>query len=125
VISAPVTLGLRMDKITLSVPVGPPFHGTVRLVVGGIGMRSELTYDEISELQLAVENLIAHRPVDGDTVTLEAEVDGNRLSLLVGPFAPDQDEGRLRVLRQLVAGVEVLRRDGSEWLELSAGRQRG
>jgi hypothetical protein len=109
-----------MDRITLSVPADADFHGALRLVVGGIAMRSQLSYEQTSELQLAVESLVAHRAVEGDAIVLEADLDGSRLSLLIGPFAPDEDRGGLRVLRRLVGGVEVVRRDGHEWLELTS-----
>ena len=116
---AQATLGVLMDRISLTVPADPDFHGALRLVVGGVGMRTRLSYEQISELQLAVESLVAHRTPDGDAIVLEADVDGTLLSLLVGPFEPDDDgDATLRVLRRLVGSVAVVERDGSEWLQL-------
>jgi hypothetical protein len=112
------TLGVRMDRITLSVPPEPAFHGTLRLVVGGIGARSQLSYEQVSELQLAVESLVRHRRVQGDAIVVEADVDGGAISLLLGPFEPEDDPARLRVVERLVARVAVIERDGSQWLEL-------
>src|SRR2546422_539334 len=82
-----VTLGVRMDRIRLSVPPGREFHGTLRLVVGGIGARSQLTYEQVNELQLAVESLVAHRNARGDAVVVQAGVDDRGVYLPVGPLA--------------------------------------
>jgi hypothetical protein len=111
-----------MDRITLSVPPQEAFHGTLRLVIGGIGARSQLSYEQVSELQLAVESLVAHRTVRGDAIIVEASVSGEQVSLLVGPFEPQDDPGSLRVLERLVDAVEVVTRGDAEWLELAAGK---
>jgi hypothetical protein len=117
--SAPLArLGVRMDRITLTVPPEPAFHGTLRLVVGGIGARSQLSYEQVSELQLAVESLVAHRRVQGDAIIVEADLDSGGISLLLGPFEPEDDPSRLRVVERLVARVAVVERDRGQWLEL-------
>lgn len=116
--SSLATLGVRMDRITLSVPAEPDFHGTLRLVVGGIGARSQLPYDQVNELQLAVESLVAHRRVQGRSTIVEAGVDGESVSILLGPFEPEDDTSGLRVVERLVSRVAVVDRDGGQWLEL-------
>lgn len=113
-------LGLSMDHIRLSVPSGPAFHGTLRLVVGGIGARSQLSYEQVSELQLAVETLVAHRRVQGERFLVEADVDDEGISLLLGPFEAAADPARFRVLEQLVDRAAVVDRDGGQWLELTS-----
>jgi hypothetical protein len=114
------TLGLRMDRITLSLPAEPAFHGTLRLVVGGIGARSRLSYEQVSELQLAVENLVAHRHAQGDAIVVEAGIEDGGISLLVGPFERQDDPSGMRVIERLVASVTIVDRDGAEWLELAS-----
>jgi hypothetical protein len=114
------TLGVRMDRITLSLPSEPAFHGTLRLVVGGIGARSQLSYEQVSELQLAVESLVAHRRVRGEAIVVEAGVNDGGITLLLGPFEPEDDPSRLRVVERLVARVAVVERDGGDWLELTS-----
>ena len=116
-----VTLGVRMDRVTLTVPAEPVFHPAVRLVVGGIGSRVSLTYDEVSELQLAVESLVAHREPAGAALEIQAEVLDDRVSLRVGPFVADPDPGGRLVLERLVAASRVTDGDGGEWIELDAG----
>ena len=118
----PATLGVGMDRITLTVPSDEAFHGTLRLVIGGIGARSQLSYDEVSELQLAVESLVAHRTLRGEAIVVEASVEGGHVSLLVGPFEPEDDRAGLRVLERLVAAVSVVPRDDVQWMRLAAGR---
>ena len=119
-----VTLGVRMDRIRLSVPTGREFHGTLRLVVGGIGARSPLTYEQVNELQLAVESLVAHRHASGDAVVVQAGVDDRGVYLLVGPFEPEDDAGGLRVAERLVGSVGVVTLEDGQWLELSSTNDR-
>jgi hypothetical protein len=117
-----VTLALRMDRISLTVPADPAFRGTLRLVVGGIGTRLRLPYEQVNELQLAVETLVSNRAVVGSSLVVEADVDDAAACVAVGPFAPDADADRLRVLERLVREARVTRRDGqAEWVELVVG----
>ncbi len=116
------TLGVLMDRVTLSVPAEAAFHGTLRLVVGGLGTRSQLSYEEVNELQLSVESLVAHRAPVGERIQVEASLDGGTVSLAVGPFVPDEDAGGRRVVERLVRSARVVRRpDSGEWVELRAG----
>ncbi len=115
-----VTLDVRMDRINLSVPPGPEFHGTLRLVVGGIGARSHLGYEQVNELQLAVESVVAHRRPAGAAVVVQADVDEQGVSLLVGPFEIEDDAAGLRVAERLVGSVGVVTLGDGQWLELSS-----
>jgi anti-sigma regulatory factor (Ser/Thr protein kinase) len=115
-----VTLDVRMDRITLSVPPDPEFHGTLRLVVGGIGARSRLSYEQVNELQLAVESVVAHRRPTGQAVVVQADVDDQGVSLLVGPFQNEDDAAGLRVAERLVGSVNVVTLADGQWLELSS-----
>ena len=120
---AVVTLGVDMDRVRLSVPADPRFHGALRLVVGGIGSRLQLPYEQVNELQLAVEALVSHRVVVGDEVCIEAEIDEHSVALSVGPFEPDGDEGGRRVLERLVEATRTIERNGSgQWVELRVRR---
>src|SRR3989442_15113127 len=111
-----VTLGVRMDRIRLSVPPGREFHGTLRLVVGGIGARSQLTYEQVNELQLAVESLVAHRNASGDAVVVQAGVDDRGVYLLVGPFQPEDHAAGLRLAQAPVGSVAAVSRHGGHLL---------
>jgi hypothetical protein len=133
--SALATLDLRMDRVTLSAPAEDDFHTLVRLIVGGIGSRSRLSYEQTTELQLAVEALVANRSTTAGTVVLEAgiegpEIDGHKVTVLVGPFVAAANEAGARpAIEKLVDEVRLVPADGGgEWIELTvaaAGRTEG
>jgi hypothetical protein len=108
-----------MDRVTLSVPAEEEFFSLLRLVVGGIGSRSQLSYEQTNELQLAVESLVSHRETRGGAVRLEAGVDGPTVTMALGPFSPGEDAGARRALDRLVDEVRVSQSDGEEWVELT------
>jgi hypothetical protein len=107
-----------MDRISVSVPRDPLFRPVLRLVLGGIGGRSRLSYDQVDELQLALNALFARRQVMGDAAVLEAEVDGDSVEVLIGPFTADDDAVARRVLESLVDEVRTVARDNAEWVAL-------
>jgi hypothetical protein len=114
-----------MDRISLTVPAEPAFHGTLRLVVGGVGSRLQLPYEQVNELQLAVETLVSARVPVGPALVLEVELDGGAARVTVGPFASDPERERDRVVERLVRQARVVRRDGdADWVELSVGGDR-
>ena len=120
-----VTLAVRMDRVRLSVPAEPAFHGALRLVVGGIGSRVRLTYEQVTELQLAIESLVAHRQPLGAVLEIDAEIDERSVSLRLGPFVPEEDQAGRRVTERLVSAARTCEDDGGQWVELDAGATRG
>jgi hypothetical protein len=117
-----------MDRVTLTAPAEDDFHTLVRLVVGGIGSRSQLSYEQTSELQLAVEALVANRSTTGGTVLVEADIEGPSVTLLVGPFETKDDAAARRAIERLVDEVRLVQRDQGEWVELTvaaSGRRGG
>ena len=120
--NTPAPVAAPVDSVTLSVPTGRAFRHALRLLVAGLGSSSQLSYEELDELQLAVESLLAHRVVAADSLRVEADLDESSLSLALGPFLSADDPGGRRVFEQLVRRARVVRReDGSEWVELGAG----
>ncbi len=119
---APETLVAHADRVRLSVPAGPSFRGALRLLLGGLGNSSGLSYDDVNELQLAVEALVASRTLAGESVLVEADLDDGAVSLAVGPFVPgDDDPGGRRVLDRLVRRARAQSRDDGDWIELVSG----
>jgi len=108
-----------MDRVTLSAPAEDDFHTLLRLVVGGIGSRSRLSYEQTSELQLAVEALVANRSTTTGTVVLEAGIEGPSVTVLIGPFASADDTAARRALEKLVDEIRLVEADGGEWIELT------
>lgn len=117
------------DEITLVLPAQEDFHQIAHLVTGGLGARLELTYEQLEDLQLALEALLACREDDGD-ISIGIAVDDSRVRTTVGPFTGnalaelDEDGAGLglrRVLETVSDALEVDHRDGGAWVELSKG----
>lgn len=114
------------ERIELVTPVGRDWAPVVRLVLGGIGNRLDLGFDELDDLQLAVERLLAEAGVQ-DTVRISIELNEGGLRAQVGPLSegaiadalqgPEPRPGELtlrRVLQTVVDsfGVDEVGRDG-------------
>ena len=116
------------DEITLTMPPGRPFHRVAHLVVGGLAVRLNLTYDILEDLQLALDELLER--VEDDSVTVTVRLDGEALRTSIGPFAGDRLRHELeqevsesmtlrRLLETVVDDVEVDRRDSADYVELT------
>jgi hypothetical protein len=73
------------DRIELTTPVGASWEAVIRMVLGGIADRLDLGFDQLDDLQLAVERLLA----EGDPqnpVTLSFEVSQGGVRTRVGPL---------------------------------------
>ncbi len=103
------------DEITLVLPATEDFHPVAHLVVGGLAARLELTYEQLEDLQVAVEALLGCRDDDGD-VSVVVSVESETVRATVGPFAAhalaelERDASELglrRVLETVTDGFEV------------------
>lgn len=110
------------DEITLALPAQEDFRQIAHLVVGGFGARLDLTYEDLDDLQTALDALLACRD-DGDTVELRISVDGAAIRSVVGPFGEHELEaldssplGLRRVLETVADDVEVERDHGAAWI---------
>ena len=74
------------ERIDLEAPLAGDFHGVVRLIVGGIAERVDFAFEEIDDLQLAVERLLAEAGTVG-TVRLSFEVGEESIRARVGPLS--------------------------------------
>ena len=61
------------ERIDLQAPLSGDFQAVVRLIVGGIAERVDFAFEEIDDLQLAVERLLAEAG-RRETVHLRFEV---------------------------------------------------
>jgi hypothetical protein len=114
------------DQIKLVMPAEEDFRPIAHLVVGGLGVRLDLTFEHLEDLQVALEALLGCRDDDGEiVVTVKAE-DGS-VCASVGPFGGDalggladhgDSLGLRRVLETVVDSFEVDERDGGSWVEL-------
>ena len=104
---------MPVETVELQTPVGRDWGAVVRLVLGGIGDRLDLGIDDLDDLQLAVERLLAEAGAQG-SVKLSFELSDGRVRTHVGPLAeaaitealqgPEPPSGEL-TLRQILATV--------------------
>ena len=126
------------DRIDLSTPVGRAWDPVIRLVLGGIGDRLDLGFDELDDLQLAVERLLAEARFE-DRVTLSFEILERSVRVRIGPIltgavaealqGPPAKPGELtlgRILQTVVDsyGVEKVE-DGHMVVRLEKAVRRG
>jgi hypothetical protein len=116
------------DQIRLVMPAEEDFRPIAHLVTGGLAMRLDLTYDDLEDLQVAVEALLGLRD-DEHELSLVLSSAGDVLHAEVGPFDPGvfQDDPAAeasgldlrRVLEAVTDTHEVETRDGGAWVQLS------
>jgi hypothetical protein len=126
------------DRIELTTPVGRAWDPVIRLVLGGIGDRLDLGFDELDDLQLAVERLLAEARLE-DRVTLSFEILERSVRVRIGPIltgavaealqGPPAKPGELtlgRILQTVVDsyGVEKVE-DGHMVVRLEKAVRRG
>jgi anti-sigma regulatory factor (Ser/Thr protein kinase) len=114
------------DEITLTLPVEEEFQRIAHLVLGGLAVRLDLTFEHLEDMQLALDGLLERR--GDDPVTVSVRVDEGKLQTSIGPFAgaaledlerDDSALGLRRVLETVVDSFEVEERDGARWVELT------
>jgi len=86
---------VRKERIQLEAPLAPDFQPVVRLIIGGIAEQVDFGFEEIDDLQLAVERLLAEAGRTG-TVSLTFDIDEGRVRTRVGPLS----EGSIAVALQ-------------------------
>jgi hypothetical protein len=117
---------LKTDEIRLVIPAEEDFRPIAHLVTGGLAMRLDVTYDDLDDLQVGIEAVLAQRDDAGELV-VSLSADEGVLHASLGPFAPDkvhaEDSDRGLDLRRVLETVcdthEVEERDGGAWVELS------
>jgi hypothetical protein len=117
---------VKTDEIRLVIPAEEDFRPIAHLVTGGLAMRLDVTYDDLDDLQLGIETLLALRDDAGELV-VSLSADEGVLHASVGPLAPEKvhaadSDGGLdlsRVLETVCDTHEVEERDDGAWVELS------
>jgi hypothetical protein len=75
-----------VERIELEAPLTGDFQPVVRLIIGGIAERVDFAFEEIDDLQLAVERLLAEAGSQ-DSICLSFEVAEGRVRTRVGPLS--------------------------------------
>ncbi len=96
------------ERIDLEAPLSGDFQAVVRLIVGGIAERVDFAFEEIDDLQLAVERLLAEAGTAG-TVCLTFEVGEDRIRTRIGPLSQAKVAEALQD-GEMVPGQLTLRR---------------
>jgi anti-sigma regulatory factor (Ser/Thr protein kinase) len=103
------------DAIELTLPAGREWHAVARLVLGGVADRLNLPFEDLDDLQLAVERLLVEA-ASQETVRLRIDVVDHGLRVGVGPLeeraladalqGPDPAPGELTLRRILQTVVD-------------------
>ena len=101
-----------MDEISLTLPADDAFRRVAHLVLGGLAVRLDLTYESLEDLELAP---------DDEDVTVRVRVEGEELRTIVGPVSSDvvheldQEAGDglgvRRILEAVSDRIEVTKND--------------
>ena len=117
---------MQPEAIELTLPAGREWHAVARLVLGGVADRLNLSFEDLDDLQLAVERLLVEA-ASQETVRIRVDVVNQGVRVGVGPLAertladalqgPDAAPGELtlrRILQTVVDsfGVEELEEGG-------------
>ena len=120
---------MSADEIVLTIPREEGFAHVAQLVLGGVAARLNLTYENLDDLELAVESLLERADATGDVV-VALRVDADAIRTAVGPFRGDSlrrelergiddDVGLRRVLETVVDSFELGQREDGLWVELT------
>jgi hypothetical protein len=119
---------LTPDQITLTIPRDRALYPVAHLVLGGLGIRLNLTIESLEDLQIALDALL-ERSRDADSITIALAVRDGQIEAVVGPMrdgvaaeleaAQGEDVGLRRILDTLVDEVELTVRDEGDWVKLA------
>jgi hypothetical protein len=116
------------DDITLTIPHERALYSVAYLVLGGLGIRLNLTIEHLEDLQLALEAVL-ERVRDGGDVTIAMRLDEGEMQTRIGPMhdgvraelaAEESDDvGLRRILAALVDRVEVESDEQGDWVKMT------
>ena len=118
-----------MDEITLTLPRRRALYRVAHLVVGGLAVRLDLTFEHLEDLQLALAGIL-DRPDDDGEITVSLRVASDSIHASVGPFeghrmreelerSPGERLDLRRLLETVCDDVRVVDRDAGEWIEFT------
>ena len=73
-------------RIDLHAPLTGDFQPVVRLIIGGIAERVDFAFEEIDDLQLAVERLLAEAG-NQETIDMSFELEAGHVRTSIGPLS--------------------------------------
>jgi hypothetical protein len=118
---------LSGDEISLTLPADEAFHRVAHLVLGGLAVRLDLSFENLEDLELALDALLERTRAE-ENVIVRVRMDDGELHTTVGPFAAVRAElepggaddlNLSRILAAVCDSVEIADRDGSQWVEMT------
>ena len=118
---------MSADEICLTLPGDDAFHGVAHLVLGGLAVRLDLSFEYLEDLELALDAVL-ERSTPGEEVTVRVMVAADELRTTVGPLTSVRSElengggdglSLGRILSAVCDGVAIEDRDGAQWVELT------
>jgi hypothetical protein len=116
------------DEITLTIPRDRALYSVAYLVLGGLGIRLNLTIEHLEDLQLALEAIL-ERSHDSRNVTIAMSLEEGEMQTRIGPMTDGvraelsaeegDDVGLRRILRALVDRVEVESDEQGDWVKMT------
>ena len=115
------------DEISLTLPADEEFRRVAHLVLGGLAVRLDISYEALEDLELALDALLERFGTE-EMITLRVQMLDEELRTVVGPFhsvrADLADGGPdalslSRILGAVCDSVEIADRDDAEWVELT------
>jgi anti-sigma regulatory factor (Ser/Thr protein kinase) len=115
------------DEITLTLPREPEFHRVAHLVLGGLAVRLNLTIENLEDLELALDAVLARTDPKAGDITVRMTPRDGELETLVGPLTTKvldeiehdgDDGGSLGLRRVLESTVDDIHVDGA-WVRLT------
>ncbi|MEP6978944.1 MAG: hypothetical protein ABI948_12905 [Thermoleophilia bacterium] len=114
------------DLITLTLPRERDFFRVAHLVVGGLAVRLDLSFENLEDLQVALAAVL--RESEGE-VTVSVRVQPEQIEASIGPFGAGDEELDLnreveegvplrRVLETVCDSVDVVDGEGGRWVVL-------
>jgi anti-sigma regulatory factor (Ser/Thr protein kinase) len=115
------------DEITLTMPRDREYFSVAHLVLGGVGVRLNLTIETLEDLQLALDAILERDHQEGE-VTIAVRLDDEAIETEVGPFGDgvrrelerggEDEVGLSRILDTLVDDVQLEPGEGGDWVKL-------
>ena len=116
------------DEIKLTIPRERALYGVAHLVLGGLGIRLNLTIENLEDLQIALDAVL-DRAREGGDVTIALRVDEGEMQTRIGPMndgiraelerESGDDVGLRRILDAVVDGVAVESDGEGDWVTLT------
>src|SRR5688500_17907223 len=106
---------MQPEAIDLTLPAAREWHAVARLVLGGVADRMNLSFEDLDDLQLAVERLLVEA-ASQETVQMRIDIVDHGVRVGVGPLVertiadalqgPDAAPGELTLRRILQTVVD-------------------